>query len=51
MAKNSVKIELDNHGQGLLINMISIAISNDRSLAPDDVEKLKEIKKQLQNTR
>jgi len=44
----SNSIKLDNYGKGLLVNIISKAISNDRDLTEDDVEKLKEIKKQLQ---
>jgi hypothetical protein len=48
MAKNTSKIEIDNHGRGLLINIISKSISNDRELTPDDISKLKEIKKALQ---
>lgn len=47
MSKNST-IKIDNWGKGLLVNIISKAISNDRDLTPDDIEKLKEIKKQLQ---
>ena len=46
MKKNS--IVLDNWGKGLLINVISKAISSDKEFTPDDIEKLKEIKKQLQ---
>jgi len=42
------RLNLDNHGKGLLIQLISKAINNDKSLTSDDVEKLKEIKKQLQ---
>lgn len=41
-------LNLDNHGKGLLIGLISKAINDDKSLASDDIEKLKEIKKQLQ---
>lgn len=41
-------LTLDNHGKGLLIGLISKAINDDKSLTPDDIEKLKEIKKQLQ---
>ncbi len=41
-------IKLDNYGKGLLINIISKAISNDRDMTPDDIEKLREIKKELQ---
>lgn len=45
--KNNTLI-LDNWSKGLLINIISKAISNDKELTADDIEKLKEIKKQLQ---
>jgi hypothetical protein len=48
MKKNNSSITLDNYGKGLLIGIISRAISEDKSLAPDDIEKLKEIKKELQ---
>lgn len=41
-------LNLDNYGKGLLIGLISKAINSDKSLSPDDIEKLKEIKKQLQ---
>ena len=41
---------LDNWGKGLLIGIISRAINADKSLNNDDIEKLKEIKKQLQQT-
>jgi hypothetical protein len=41
-------LKLDNYGRGLLVSIVSKAISNDRDLTPDDIEKLKEIKKQLQ---
>lgn len=47
MSKKST-LSLDNWGKGLLVNIISKAISNDKDLTPDDIEKLKEIKKQLQ---
>lgn len=47
MAKNE-SFKIDNYGKGLLVNLISKAISNDRDLTDDDIEKLKEIKKQLQ---
>ena len=48
MAKvNSLK--LDNWSKGLLINLISKAISSDKDITQDDIEKLKEIKKQLQD--
>ena len=46
MKKNS--FNLDNYGKGLLIGIISKAISEDKNLTPDDIEKLKAIKKQLQ---
>jgi len=46
MKKSS--LNLDNHGKGLLIGLISKALNDDKSLASDDIEKLKEIKKQLQ---
>lgn len=42
-------LKLDNWSKGLLINLISKAISSDKDITPDDVEKLKEIKKQLQD--
>ena len=41
-------LKLDNYGRGLLVSIVSKAISNDKDLTPDDIEKLKEIKKQLQ---
>jgi hypothetical protein len=44
MAKEST-LKLD---KGLLIGIISKAISSDKDMTPDDIEKLKEIKKQLQ---
>ena len=47
MIKKS-SIRLDNWGKGLLINLISKSISNDKNLTQDDIEKLKDIKKQLQ---
>jgi hypothetical protein len=48
---NSEKIiTLDNWGTGLLIGIISRAISSDKSLNNDDIDKLKNIKKQLQQT-
>ncbi len=47
MAKES-NLKLDNWSKGLLIGIISKAISSDRDMTPDDIEKLKEIKKQLQ---
>jgi hypothetical protein len=47
MAKESTLI-LDNWSRGLLIGIISKAISSDKDMTPDDIEKLKEIKKQLQ---
>ena len=43
-------ISLDNWGKGLLIGIISRSISSDMSLNSDDIEKLKEIKKQLQQS-
>lgn len=49
MAKGSI-LKLDNWSKGLLISIISKAISGDREMTPDDIEKLKEIKKQLQET-
>jgi len=48
MKKSS--LNLDNYGKGLLIGIISKAISEDKSLTADDIEKLKEIKKQLQES-
>lgn len=47
MAKGT-SLKLDNWSKGLLINLISKAIGNNKDIAQDDVEKLKEIKKQLQ---
>ncbi len=47
MAKDS-SLKLDNWSKGLLINLISKAISSDKDITQDDIEKLKEIKKQLQ---
>lgn len=47
MAKMS-SLKLDNWSKGLLISIISKAISGDREMTPDDIEKLKEIKKLLQ---
>ena len=41
-------LKLDDWSKGLLINLISKAISNDKDITQDDIEKLKEIKKQLQ---
>lgn len=49
MAKSNA-FKLDNYGKGLLVSLISKAISNDRDLTDDDIEKLKEIKKQLQES-
>ena len=47
MAKTS-SMKLDNWSKGLLISLISKAISSDKDITQDDIEKLKEIKKQLQ---
>jgi hypothetical protein len=47
MSKQSI-LKLDNWGKGLLISIISKAISSDKDITQDDIEKLKEIKKQLQ---
>jgi len=47
MTKQST-LKLDDWSKGLLINLISKAIRNDKDITQDDVEKLKEIKKQLQ---
>jgi len=47
MAKMS-SLKLDNWSKGLLISLISKAISSDKDITQDDIEKLKEIKKQLQ---
>jgi hypothetical protein len=44
--ENSLKF--DNWSKGLIICLISKAISNDKDITPDDIKKLKEIKKQLQ---
>lgn len=46
--KKNTSINLDNYEKGLLIGIISRAISEDKSLASDDIEKLKELKKELQ---
>lgn len=46
--KKNTSIILDNYGKGLLIGIISRAIGEDKTLASDDIEKLKEIKKELQ---
>ncbi len=48
MAKESSSLKLDNWSKGLLISIISKAISNDKDITQDDIEKLKELKKQLQ---
>ncbi|PKL19363.1 MAG: hypothetical protein CVV49_01400 [Spirochaetae bacterium HGW-Spirochaetae-5] len=45
---NESGLKLDNWSKGLLISIISKAISGDRDLNQDDIEKLKEIKKLLQ---
>jgi hypothetical protein len=47
MVKKSA-LKLDDWGRGLLLTLISKAISTDKDLGHDDIEKLKEIKKQLQ---
>ena len=44
MAKPS-NLKLDDWSKELLINLISKAISNDKDITQDDIEKLKEIKK------
>ena len=41
-------LKLDNWSKGLLISIISKAISSDKDITQEDIEKLKEIKKQLQ---
>lgn len=41
-------MHLDNWSRGLLIGIIANAIRTDKTLNTDDIEKLKEIKKQLQ---
>ncbi|MFA5519656.1 MAG: hypothetical protein WDA74_10420 [Spirochaetota bacterium] len=46
--KKNTSITLDNYEKGLLIGIISRAISDDKNLASDDIEKLKELKKELQ---
>ena len=43
-------LKLDDWGKGLLVNIISKAISNDKDMTNDDIEKLKLIKKQLQES-
>ena len=40
-------LKLDNWSKGLLISIISKAISSDKDITQDDIEKMKEIKKQL----
>lgn len=47
MSKKS-NIKLDDWGKGLLVNIISKALGTDKDLTADDIGKLKEIKKQLQ---
>ena len=47
MSKQS-NLKLDDWSKGLLISIISKAISSDKDITQDDIEKLKEIKKQLQ---
>jgi len=49
MKSKNTNLTLDNYGTGLLIGIISRSLNND-SLAQDDIEKLKEIKIQLQNS-
>ncbi len=48
--KKGSSITLDDYGKGLLVGIISRALSDDQSLTADDIEKLKEIKKQLQDS-
>jgi hypothetical protein len=48
MSKQS-NLKLDDWSKGLLISIISKAISSDKDITQDDIEKLKEIKKQLQD--
>jgi hypothetical protein len=48
MAKEN-SLKLDDWSKGLLIGIISKAINSDKDMTPDDVDKLKEIKKQLQD--
>jgi hypothetical protein len=43
-------LHLDNWGKGLLISIISRAVNDDKTLNVDDLGKLKEIKKQLQES-
>jgi hypothetical protein len=47
MEKESI-LKLDNWSKSLLIGISSKAISSDKDMTSDDIEKLKEIKKQLQ---
>jgi len=46
-AKKTIK--LDNYEKGLLITVITEALSNVNSYSQDDIEKLKDLKKRLQN--
>lgn len=46
---SSGKINLDDYSKGLLIGLISKAITKDKELTSDDIIKLKEIKLYLQN--
>lgn len=50
MKSKITKLELDNYSAGLLIGIISRTFSSDKSLTEYDIEKLKEIKTQLQDT-
>lgn len=47
MKKSSLTV--DDYSRGLLISIISKAVIDDKTLTPDDIEKLRELKKQLQD--
>lgn len=42
------RFSIDDHVRGLLIDLITKAVGNDRELSADDIEKLNIIKKHLQ---
>ncbi len=46
-ARKSLK--LDDYEKGLIINLITEAVSSENSFNQDDIEKLKDLKKRLQN--
>lgn len=41
-------IRLDDYEKGLLITVITEAVSNENTFSQDDIEKLKDIKKRMQ---